>query len=187
MAIRQKICTSPSSIVAPLFARGCEKITHSNLLKQPWPGDFFGAKIPSQAPDLRLCQREGQEGGRRCFKHFLEYTYFSRLVKVIIGILQPFLCFFYHQDLFIYFFNLLDFYPVTRFLVTPLLVTRYCVTLFSNPPSRLNMQETTHAQSQTVFSKLHLPFLNCIEHNELFQKLFEACFQLENSMIFKQI
>ena len=30
------------------------------------------------------------------------------------------------------FFNLLNFYPVTRFLVTPLLVTRYCVTLFSN-------------------------------------------------------
>ena len=27
---------------------------------------------------------------------FLEYTYFSRLVKVIIRILQPFLCFFYH-------------------------------------------------------------------------------------------
>ena len=33
---------------------------------------------------------------------------------------------------FIYFFNLLNFYPVTRFLVTPLLVTRYYVTLFSN-------------------------------------------------------
>ena len=29
-------------------------------------------------------------------------------------------------------FNLLNFYPVTRFLVTPLLVNRYCVTLFSN-------------------------------------------------------
>ena len=26
----------------------------------------------------------------------------------------------------------MNFYPVTRFLVTPLLVTRYCVTLFSN-------------------------------------------------------
>ena len=32
------------------------------------------------------------------------------------------------------FFNLLNFFPVTRFLVTPLLVTRYCVTLFSNTP-----------------------------------------------------
>ena len=53
---------------------------------------------------------------------------------VIIRILQPFLCFFFHQDLFIYFFNLLNFYPVSRFLVTPLLVTRYCVALFSNNP-----------------------------------------------------
>ena len=31
--------------------------------------------------------------------------------------------FFCHKDLFSYFFNLLNFYPVTRFLVTPLLVT----------------------------------------------------------------
>ena len=40
----------------------------------------------------------GRSGGgwRRCFKHFLEYTYFSRLVKIIIMILQPFLCFFFH-------------------------------------------------------------------------------------------
>ena len=28
--------------------------------------------------------------------------------------------------------NLVNFYPVTRFLVTPLLVSRYCVTLFGN-------------------------------------------------------
>ena len=28
----------------------------------------------------------------------------------------------------------MNFYPVTRFLVTPLLITRYCVTLFSNTP-----------------------------------------------------
>ena len=34
--------------------------------------------------------------------------------------------------IYLFFFNLLNFYPVTRFLVTPLLVTRYCVTLFSN-------------------------------------------------------
>ena len=32
------------------------------------------------------------------------------------------------------FFNLLNFYPVTCFLVIPLLVTRYCVTLSSNTP-----------------------------------------------------
>ena len=53
---------------------------------------------------------------------------------VIIRILQPFLCFFFHQDWLIYFFNLLNFYPATRFLVTPLLVTRYWVALFSNTP-----------------------------------------------------
>ena len=40
--------------------------------------------------------------------------------------------FFLSLDLFIYFFNLLNFYPVNRFLFTPLLITRYCVTLFSN-------------------------------------------------------
>ena len=40
---------------------------------------------------------EGGVGGWGCyFKHFLEYTYFSRLVKIIIMILQPFLCFFFH-------------------------------------------------------------------------------------------
>ena len=61
----------------------------------------------------------------------LEYTSFSRLVKANIRILQTFLCFFFHWDLFIYFFNLLNFYPVTRFLVTLLLVTRCCVNLFS--------------------------------------------------------
>ena len=79
------------------------------------------------------------ERGRRVdvvdLSTFLEYTYFSRLVKVIIRILQPFFMFFFHYDLFIYFFNLLNFYPVTRFLVTPLLrysVTRYSVALFSN-------------------------------------------------------
>ena len=68
--------------------------------------------------------RSGGGGGWcRCFKHFLEYTYFSRLVEVILRILQPLLCCFFHQDLFILFFNLLSFYPITRFLVTPLLVT----------------------------------------------------------------
>jgi len=41
---------------------------------------------------------------------------------VIIRILQPFLCFFFHKDIFIYLFNVLNFYPVSRFLVTPLLV-----------------------------------------------------------------
>ena len=36
-------------------------------------------------------------------KHFMEYTYFSRLVKVIIRILEPFLCFFLSLG-FIYLF-----------------------------------------------------------------------------------
>ena len=46
---------------------------------------------------------------------------------------------------FIYFFNLLNFYPVTRFLVTPLLVTRYCVTLFSNTQCYANVAFTVFA------------------------------------------
>ena len=36
------------------------------------------------------------EGLTSFFKHFLEYTYFLRLVKIIIRILQTFLCFFFH-------------------------------------------------------------------------------------------
>ena len=46
---------------------------------------------------LRLFWREGWGGDWCCcFKHNLEYNYFPRLVKVIIRILQPFLCFFFH-------------------------------------------------------------------------------------------
>ena len=42
---------------------------------------------------------------------------------------------------FIYlFFNLLNFYPVTRFLVTPLLVTRYCGIVFSNTRGAISPQ-----------------------------------------------
>ena len=126
----------PCMVVAPRSPRRCEKITiwptsiqtsyfigscnlYYLLFSGIGEGDFFGAKLPSTL-------LEGGVGGwRRCF---------SRLVKIIIRILQPFLCFFFHQDLFIYLLNLLDFYPVTRFLVTPLLVTRYFVTLFSNTP-----------------------------------------------------
>ena len=63
--------------------------------------------------------RGGGGGWRRCFKHFLKYTYFSRSVKAIIRIL-PFLCFFLPLG---FFFNLLNFYPVTRFLLYS--VTRY--------------------------------------------------------------
>ena len=76
----------------------------------------------------------GRLGGlTSLFKHFLECTYFLRLVTVIIRILQ---LFFYVFSFIRIFLNLLNFYPVTRFLVTPLLVTRYCVTLFSNTRRR---------------------------------------------------
>ena len=39
----------------------------------------------------------------------------------------------------------MDFYPFTRFLVTPLLVTRYCVTLFSNTQCYANVAFTVIA------------------------------------------
>ena len=55
-------------------------------------------KIPSTFLAGRM---EGGGGGgmgsrRRCFKHSLEYKYFSRLVKIIIRILQLFLFFFFY-------------------------------------------------------------------------------------------
>ena len=48
------------------------------------------------------------------------------------------------------FFNLLNFYPVTRFLVTPLLVTRYCVTLFSNTPSDYSFAHGNRYRELTI-------------------------------------
>ena len=58
----------------------------------------------------------GKGGGwRRCFKHFLEYTYFWRLVKIIIRILQPFLCFFS-------FIRIDWFISLTSWIFIPLLV-----------------------------------------------------------------
>ena len=44
----------------------------------------------------------------------------------------PFFCVFLPLGFILFFFNLLNFYPVTRFLLYS--VTRYCVTLFSNTP-----------------------------------------------------
>ena len=76
---------------------------------------------------LRLCSREGLGGWRRCFKHFLEYTYFSRLVKVIIRILQPFLCFFFQYNLFIYFLTSWIFIPLLVFSLLRYSLLRYCV------------------------------------------------------------
>ena len=54
--------------------------------------------------------------------HIVELFKFP-IVKPSVNILQPFLCFFLSLGFIIYFINLLNFYPVTRFLVTPLLVT----------------------------------------------------------------
>ena len=115
-------------MVAPRSPRGREKIT---------------------AVVRWLCRREntfnfagGRGGEGRLSLLFLKRLHnFSRLAMVIIRILQPFLCFFFHWDifiyLFIYLFNVLHFYPITRFLVSPLLVTSYCVTLFSNKHTSL--------------------------------------------------
>ena len=75
----------------------------------------------------------GRGGGswRRFFKHFLEYTYFSRLVKVIIRILQPFLCFFLLLG-FIYLFISLTSWIFIPYSFSRYSVTRYGLTLFSN-------------------------------------------------------
>ena len=81
---------------------------------------FSARKIPSTLV-------EGGVGWiwRRCFKHFLEYTYFSRLVRWLLGYYNHFYVFSFIRNFFFFFFNLLNFYPVTRFLVTSLLVTGY--------------------------------------------------------------
>ena len=80
----------------------------------------------------------GGGGWHHCFKHFLEYTYFSRLVKVIIRLLQPFFLFFLSSG-FIYWFFL------TSWIFIPLLVfslLRYFVTLFSNTPFFVHLAYT---------------------------------------------
>ena len=54
------------------------------------------------------------------------------VVVLTMKLLQGLICnFFFRICIFFYLWN---FFPVTRFLVTPLLVTRYSVTLFSNTP-----------------------------------------------------
>ena len=68
----------------------------------------------------------GGECWCRCFKHFLEYTYFSRLVEVILRILQPLLCCFFHQDLF-YFLTSWIFIPLLVFLLLRYSLPRYSV------------------------------------------------------------
>ena len=74
----------------------------------------------------------------------------------------------------------MNFYPVTRFLVTPLLVTRYCVTLFSNtrfsPPlpspkdkDQLKIILTWGSPDRIKFP---LPSRNTLEAWIFFKKLF---------------
>ena len=83
---------------------------------------------------------------------------FSRLATVIIRILQPFLCIFFHWDLFIYFFNLLNFYPVTRFLITPLLVTALLclVTAGTAAPAIAEFHHKKKKKIKTFFRMRHL-------------------------------
>ena len=55
---------------------------------------------------------------------------------------------------FIYlFFNLLNFYPVTRFFVSPLVVTRYCVTLFKNTEEERKLIENGTPESTIRLKK----------------------------------
>ena len=123
---------------------------------------IFGAKY------LRLCWKDflgffgggGGRGWRRCFKHFLECTYFSRLAKVIIRILQPLLCFFLSLG-FNPFFHLLNFYLLTRFLNTPLLATCYCFTLFSNTPAKIRFHKQ---QLSKYFSRKNSSRVNIIRY-----------------------
>ena len=100
---------------------------------------IFGAKIPSTL--LEGFFWGGGRGWRRSFKHFLECTYFSRLAKVIIRILQPLLCFFPSLGFNLFFFHLLNVYPLTRFLITALLASSYYVTLFSNTPANIRFHK----------------------------------------------
>ena len=62
---------------------------------------------------LRLCWREGWGELTSLFKHLLEYTYFSRLVKrSLLGYYNHFYVF---LDLFIYFYSLKIFVPLLVF------------------------------------------------------------------------
>ena len=85
---------------------------------------FSARKIPSTLVEGGVGGGGGW-GWRRCFKHFLEYTYFSRLVRWLLGYNNHFYVFSFIRIYLFIFFNLLNFYPVTRFLFTSLLVTGY--------------------------------------------------------------
>ena len=107
MAITKKIGRLPSSMVAP---RG---------------RDFFGAKIPSTS----VAGRGG--GGEEVDVVGIHIFFEIGLIRSLLGFYNH-LCVFFLSLGFIYysfiyylfislfcFFNLFNFYPVTRFLVTP--------------------------------------------------------------------
>ena len=115
-------------------------------------GTRFCAKIP-------LTLLEGGVGsGRLSLMFLISLHNFSRLATVIIRILQPFLCLFFYWDLFLYFFNLLNFYSVTRFLVTPLLVTALLclVTAGTAAPAIAEFHHTHTKKIKTFFRMRHL-------------------------------
>ena len=92
-----------------------------------------------------------QPTGKYCSICHTEYPEFQS------GILGPYFyvlfeCYYYYFFINIFiFFYLWNFFPVTRFLVTPLLVTRYSVTLFSN----------TRRRRRQYISWSRLNFLSC--------------------------
>ena len=131
--IRKKICSLPSSMVAPRTPRGREKITA--VVKRLF------RRENTRSPENTFNFAGGRGGEVRSSLLFLiSLQNFSRLAMVIFRILQPFLCFFFHQDgdLFLFLTSWL-FIPLLVFslLRYSLLVTRYCVTLFSNKHTSL--------------------------------------------------
>ena len=150
VAIRKKICTSPSSMVAPESPRGFEKsdwptpiqtsyfigpynmhcllfsgigalLCHHPYCFSSQSQILFGigaGRLPITAVArwkyLRLCWREGLGGWRRYYV-VLSNFWNTRIVRDYYQDITTLLkFFFFHKDLFIYFFNLLNLYPVTR-------------------------------------------------------------------------
>ena len=122
MAIKKKICNLP-----------CAMLVSGN--KQPC----------LQSADLFWRQRTVHEervmsgSGRGLANIIIIDTFFyDELPKkpLCTFLIIADMIFFYFWKYFfsVFFFDLLKFYPVTRFLVAPLLLTRFSVTLFSNAP-----------------------------------------------------
>ena len=92
----------------------------------------------------------GRGGGLTSLCNLLKYTYLTRLVKVIIRILQPFM-FFLSLGFTYYFFNPLNFYPVTLFLVTPCGQNAKKISLWVGPYSFDRVVATRCFVRDTVF------------------------------------